>query len=68
MTFADDGFGCEFCLPVDGQFARTNGIVIRGENSENKKMTHAEIMHIKTRAVGRDGRVHSHPRWETKDF
>jgi hypothetical protein len=68
MTFRKDGFGCEFCLPVDGQFGRAPGMIVKGENKYAPKMTHNEIMHIKTRRVGPDGRVHSAKRYETKDY
>ena len=66
MTFRDGDFGCEFCSPVDGQFS--GGTIVRGENKFAPQMTRAEIMHIKTRNIGRDGRIHSAPRYETKNF
>jgi len=67
MTFRDDAFGCEFCLPVQGQFSH-GGVVVKGENKHMPNMTHADIMHIKSRYIGKDGMVHAAPRWETKEF
>lgn len=67
MTYRDGGFGCDICLPVNGQFVH-GGIIVKGENKLAPEMTHADLMHIKTRRIGRDGMVHAHPRWETKEF
>ena len=66
MTYGDNGFGCEFCMPRDGQFG--GGVIVKGENRYAPNMTHADIMHIKTRHVGKDGMVHAAKRWETKDL
>jgi hypothetical protein len=58
---------CKTCL--GGNLDRPSvGIVVRGVNKYAPKMTHNEKMHIKTRHIGKDGMVHSHPRYETKDW
>ena len=65
MVFTDSGWGCDYCLQPTGQ--SYGSTVIRGENKYAPNLTHNEIMHIKTRHIGVDGKVHAAPRYETKD-
>ena len=57
----DEGLKC----PVCHKSQRHGGALlhVRGENQHKPKLTHAEIMNIKTRKIGPDGMSHPDPRW-----
>lgn len=59
--------GCDECISTS-RTASDHAIIVKGENSVNKKMTHAEIQHIRTRKLGKDGLIHPHPRWDTREY
>lgn len=60
--------GCDECLPPP---MPKNPSVIshtRGENKVNRKMSHAEIQHIRTRKIRPDGMIRPDKRWDTKEY
>lgn len=67
ITFDANGASCEKCNTSQTQM-NYGTTIVRGFNKHNRKMTHADFMHIKTRKIGKDGLIHSHPRWESSDY
>lgn len=66
LVFDSSGGGCEFCIKAPS--VDVGGVVVRGVNKYKPKMSHNEMMHISTRHIGTDGKIHSAPRYETKDY
>lgn len=67
LIYGPDGQRCDKCHA--GRPAGFNpNYHVRGNNKFNKKMTEMDIRHVKSRYIGKDGRVHAHPRYETRYF
>ena len=67
LIASTDRIGCDSCFEL-AEKSVGGGVIVKGENRYKKDMTRADIAHIKSRRIGKDGRVAAHPRWETKDF
>lgn len=62
-----DGIRCPSCYQAEAS-SREAWMFRSAGNKWAPKMTHADRMHITTRHIGPEGRVISHPKWETKDY
>ncbi len=66
LVATTEGLKCEDCRGGHGEKVHM-GIISRGHNPYNRKMTHADTMRIITRKKQKDGRVLPDKRWRKSE-